>query len=243
MLTRNLSQYNRTNLLLWLTLSFQAGFINVGGFLACHRFVTHTTGFATQFGAEFAVGHWLNAAGMLTAPLFFLSGAMISAFFVERRLSSGLEARYGLLIGAISLIMLFIAISGYEGHFGVFGEPLDIRIDYFLLALLCLASGIQNAAITSASGAVIRTTHLTGVTTDLGIGLVRVLSRKRKDRLRDIEIQGTRIRLTLISGFVAGSTAGALLFLNLQYLGFLVPGLISGALFILGRFKRRARLA
>ena len=61
------------------------------------------------------------------------------------------------------------------GWFGEFGEPLRLKRDYLLLALLCTASGLQNAVVSSLSGSIIRTTHLTGTTTDLGIGLIRVL--------------------------------------------------------------------
>ena len=231
---RNLAQYSRTNLLLWMTLAFQAGFINAGGLLACHRFVTHTTGFATLFGVEFAKGNWLNAAGMVTTPGFFLLGAMLSAFFVDRRISDGLSPRYTLLIGVISLLLVSIAFAGHDGAFGIFGGETDIRTDYFLLILLCLTSGIQNAAITSASGAIIRTTHLTGLTTDLGIGIVRVLHGSASDKIHAAEVRGTWIRMGLIAGFVVGSTAGALTFLNFQYLGFLIPGAISGLLWIFG---------
>jgi uncharacterized membrane protein YoaK (UPF0700 family) len=233
-LTKNLAHYNRTNLVLWLALSFQAGFINSGGFLACHRFVTHTTGFATQFGTEFAMGHWLNAWGMLTVPIFFLAGAMFSGFFVDRRISKGAAPSYNLLIGTIALFLFFVGMAGSAGFFGAFGEPMNIRIDYVLLAILCTVSGIQNAAITSASGSVIRTTHLTGLTTDLGIGLVRVFSRPKQDHLRTSEVQATWIRSSLITGFIAGSTVGAFFFLNYQYWGFLFPAFISTVLLALG---------
>ena len=227
---RNLAQYSRTNLLLWMTLSFQAGFINAGGLLACHRFVTHTTGFATLFGVEFARGHWIDAVGMFTTPLFFLLGAMLSAFFVDRRISNGRSPRYTLLIGVISILLFSISLAGNGNAFGIFGGETNIRTDYFLLALLCLTSGIQNAAITSASGAIVRTTHLTGLTTDLGIGLIRVLHRSDSEANHQAEIRGTGIRLGLIGGFVLGSTAGAFAFLNFQYLGFLIPAAISGLL-------------
>lgn len=229
----NLSQYSRASLSLWLLLSFQAGFVNVGGLLACHRFVTHVTGFATQFGAEFAQNNWLHAASMLSVPLFFLAGAIFSAFFVDHQIQRGKRPLYFVLAGLVCLLMIFISGAGQNDFFGPFGTPYDVRRDYLLVALLCLCSGIQNAAVTSASGAVLRTTHLTGITTDLGIGLVRLFSGSRDPR----ETQGLRIRLSVIAGFISGSLVGAFAFLHYAYSGFLIPALISGSLFLMG-FRR-----
>ncbi|MCB0363343.1 MAG: DUF1275 family protein, partial [Bdellovibrionales bacterium] len=71
----SISTYSRSNLLVWLALAFQAGVLNVGGFLACGRFVSHLTGFAGFFGLEAARLRGLEALGMLTVPLFFLLGS------------------------------------------------------------------------------------------------------------------------------------------------------------------------
>lgn len=215
-------------------LSCQAGFINSGGFLSCHRFVTHTTGFATQFGTEFAQSKWLDAAGMLTVPAFFLAGTMISAFFVDRKVANNKKANYSFLFGFISFLLVVVSIFGHWGFFGHFGNALDIKADYFLLATLCLVSGIQNAAITTATGAVIRTTHMTGLTTDLGIGLVRSMTNLRTHAH---ELQANRIRASLIIGFIVGSTLGAYSFFSFNYLGFLIPATASMGLAILGMHK------
>lgn len=229
----NLATFSRLHLAIWLSLAFQAGAINAGGFLACHRFVTHTTGFATFFGADVAKGDFLAAAGMLTVPMFFLLGAMISAFFVDRRQTLGKKPRYLFLMAFISLTMLFVAILGHWNYFGPFGSPQNITTDFTLLALLCLASGIQNASITSASGSVVRTTHLTGITTDLGIGLVRVLWKGPSHRIQSHEEKANWLRFGIIISFILGSTMGSFLFLHLQYLGFLVPSFISFLIFVI----------
>ena len=63
-----------------------------------------------------------------------------------------------------ALSLVASACLGYFHFFGEFGEEVRLKRDYFFLALLCAASGLQNAAITTASGATVRTTHLTGLT-------------------------------------------------------------------------------
>jgi len=104
---------------------------------------------------------------------------------------------------------------------------MHLRDDYFLLSFLCAASGLQNAALTSATGATIRITHLTGLTTDLGIGLVRVAKQAKNDPERKIEMVQAAMRAGTILAFMLGSTIGAILYLRYEYLGFLMPTAIA----------------
>lgn len=240
----NLANYNRLNVSLWFLMAFQAGAINAGGFLACHRFVSHTTGFATHFGEEFASGKVFAAIGIASVPIFFLLGTMLSAYFIERRLSLGKKPQYTLIVWMMFTLIATAAIGGVFNCFGTFGDPLALEPDYPLLAILTMTCGIQNAMITSASGAVIRTTHLTGITTDLGIGLVRILSRSKKDQVIDQEKKATVMRIGIILFFVFGSTAASFLFHSYSYSGFFLPAAISFVLIILDyqhrlHFKRK----
>lgn len=232
----NLSHMDRLNIGIWLSLAFQSGIINTGGFLACHRFVTHTTGFATLIGVELAQDNLILSLGMLTVPVFFLLGAMISAYFIDHNLLRAKKPRYSVVLFLMTLCMAVITIAGALGFFGSFGEDLILTRDYVLLALLCLASGLQNACITSAFGAVVRTTHLTGTTTDLGIGLVRIISGIHHHTFRQ-EYRATLIRAGLIGFFILGSFS-SFLFQQIKYLGFLIPFMISLSLWIMSLSKQ-----
>lgn len=224
--------YSKNHSYNWYLLSFLSGSVNVGGYMACQRFVTHVTGFATLFGADIAKGEWLLGLSMLTVPLFFLAGAMMSAWLTERRLHQGKKPRYTTAIGLVIACLFLAGLGGYWGWFGKFGEKLSVKSDYVFLALLCTASGLQNAIVTSYSGALVRTTHLTGITTDLGIGLIRVLFPAPDEGKLIRERRLNKLRLGSIGSFVSGSALGALLFAKLGYLGFLLPtGLAVYALF------------
>lgn len=221
------------NVRIWFLLAFQAGAVNAGGFLACSRFVTHTTGFATHFGVELAGHHEGAAIGMLAVPFFFLLGAMITSHFVDARLARGLPARYGVPSLLIFLSLLAALVGGLLGKFGPFNGEMAFRDDFPLLVLLCLASGLQNALVTNSAGIVVRTTHLTGVTTDLAMGLVRYLGGARgKER------QATLARAGIIGSFVLGSTASAYLCTHLHFAAFSLPVLTSFWLFLY--FLRRS---
>ncbi len=237
----SISHFNRSNLTIWMVLAFQAGLLNTGGFLACHRFVSHVTGFATFFGAEIAQANYFEASGMLFVPLSFLFGAMISGHLVDLRLKIGKAPKYYITFGVIFLLILIIFLGGIFGAFGVFGEPLILSRDYALLLLLCLICGIQNGTVTTVSKSVVRTTHLTGVTTDLGIGLVRYINKDKIKIDEEIETWANITRFGLICFFGLGAIVGAFAFSHFKYYGFAIPALTSGSLFGLMLYYQRFR--
>lgn len=225
---RDLVNLTPQNLRIWLLLAFQAGAVNAGGYLACKRFVTHTTGFATLFGVELARDSLGEAAGVLSVPLFFLLGTMVTSYFVDLPIQREEAPEYRWPALLITLCLVTALIFGELGLFGIFGERLAIRRDYLFLVLLSLASGLQNALFTTASGVVVRTTHLTGITTDLGVSLTRLLfSRDRRQDTRRLDRRASLARFGIIVAFVVGAAASAFCFLQVQYLGFLLPVITS----------------
>ena len=219
------SLYEPQNIFIWFLLAFEGGLLNVGGFLAVHRFVSHVTGFATLFGYEAVTNNWLSAFGMLAGPAFFLTGAMISAWFIERPRLRSQKPKYGIVFIFIIFNLLVVGTLGKMGVLGTFGEEFNYGRSYIILFILALTCGLQNAVISSASGAIIRTTHLTGPTTDLGIGLVRLWT-ERSHANREL-VFGNWCRIGIIISFISGSIIGAFAFKHLQFEGFYIPALIS----------------
>lgn len=228
----------------WYLLSFLAGSVNCGAILATGRFVTHVTGFATLSGIEFAQGNFDQALGFLFVPIFFLLGAVISAYLVDRPYHRGRPPHYDWVMLLVTICLVLVSVGGHlqilGGHFG--GVP-RMKEDFALLALLCLASGLQNAAITTSSGASVRTTHLTGLTTDLGIGIVRAMEMKAVHPKRQREIRANWLRMGTIISFTCGSALSALLYFSLHYLGFLLPAMISAYAFVQARIDHPKILA
>jgi len=211
----------------WLLLSFNAGCINAGGFIATGRFVSHVTGFATLFGVDVANSRLDAAIGILSVPLYFLLGAFLAGIMIDHRIYRGKKPRYDYVLG-LSAICLFIA--AFEDELGsgvrVFGQDLRLKQNYILLVLLCLTSGLQNAAITYSSRRSVRTTHLTGLTTDLGLGIAHMLLLNRSNKEFKLERRTNLLRAGSIGAFILGSVIGALLFLSFGYRGFAVSGLV-----------------
>lgn len=230
--------YYPENLFIWFLLALQGGFVNVGGFLAVHRFVSHVTGFGTWIGVELVQQNYLNTIGMMAVPTSFLLGAMVSAWFIERKRLKNKLPMYSTVLSLMIFIFLLITGFGYLRFFGEFGEPFNYGRDYVLLFMLTFVCGLQNAVISSASGAVVRTTHLTGVTTDLGIGLVRLWTDRHHFTKRDNkEMFATFFRIGIIFSFILGSIIGAYIFSYFKFLGFIVPFLIS--IFVLQKLRSK----
>lgn len=210
----------------WFMLSFNGGCINAGGFLATGKFVSHVTGFATLFGVDIVNNQVKAAISMLTVPLFFLLGAFIAGLLIDRPMEQGKRPHFDWVMG-LSSLCLIAAASGEHFQLGGFGEIFRLKDAFFLLTLLCLASGLQNGAITSSSLRSVRTTHLTGITTDLGLGLARLFIFDSNKQNYKNEVRSNQLRSGSIVSFVLGSAVGAFVFLKMGYVGFYLPALIT----------------
>lgn len=228
----SIAHYKPSNIAIWMLMAFQAGFLNIGGFMACHRFVSHVTGYGTMVPFEFAKSGLNSAMLMASIPSFFLIGAMVSGYLVDIRLRLHKRPRYYISFGLIFFTLAFVWVTGSKGLFGPFGEPLENERDYFLALLLTFVCGVQNGTITTVSKAVIRTTHLSGITTDLGIGIMRFLYRHRIGEEVKNEGKANLMRTGIIAFFFAGSLSGYEVFRHWNYNGFLIPLMTSGLLFL-----------
>lgn len=229
---KTLSHYSAKNMIIWGSMAFQAGSINIGGYLACHRFVSHTTGFATLFAFEMLHSKWVTALGLLLVPGFFLAGGMLSAFLVDTRIQKNKTPRYSAVFFILGAILIVVALLGASNQLGKFGAISHISADYILLASLAFACGLQNATVTTAFGATIRTTHLTGITTDLAIGLVRILQHTHNLNTRKNEIHANTMRIMIITLFIFGASLSAYIYQKAEYWGFLIPANIAMLLFL-----------
>ncbi len=208
----------------WCLLAFLGGHVNAGGYLACHRFVSHVTGFATLAGVSLEKRDWVEAVGTASIPLYFLLGAMTAAYFTEKHLASRIHGeRFAPVMTIEAALLGLVAVGGSRGWFGGFGAEPNIGNHFIVLACLTGACGLQNAAITSASGSTVRTTHMTGLTTDLGLGLIRAEVHPMSDAHRRSERVANFARIGTLLSFMTGSLIAAFFFARWQYRAFYVP--------------------
>jgi uncharacterized membrane protein YoaK (UPF0700 family) len=176
---RQLSDKNRTlraNQQLGVVLAFVAGAVNAGGFLAVHQYTSHMTGFMSAVSDNLILGNALLVIAGIGSMLSFISGAATTAIMVNWARHRNLHSTYAIVLIAEAALLLL---------FGLLGANLDAYIDITVpltVILLCFIMGLQNAAMTKMSDASIRATHLTGVVTDLGIELGKMLYWNHKNK-------------------------------------------------------------
>lgn len=151
------------------SLAFVAGAANAGGFLAVQQYTSHMTGIVSAMADAIALGSFnLVLAGMV-ALCFFLLGAMLSAVLINWARDRHLHSEYALPLMLEAVLLLLFGLLGlYMQH------HVTLYVSVTVL-LLCFMMGLQNAIITKISRAEIRTTHITGLVTDIGIELGRLL--------------------------------------------------------------------
>ncbi|WP_376717673.1 YoaK family protein [Labrys neptuniae] len=191
---------------LGVALCFIAGGVNAGGFLAVGQYTSHMSGVISSLADNLALGATHLVLGGLGALTAFLLGAACSAFLIHwgRRHRAYGQYAFPLVVEAI-LLLLFGLIGGLYNH-RVFFVPVAIP-------LLCFIMGLQNAIITKISRARIRTTHLTGMVTDLGIELGKLFYWNRTANTPGARVVADRTKLSLLcsllGAFLTGGLAGA----------------------------------
>lgn len=198
------------------SLAFVAGAANAGGFLAIGQYTSHMSGIVASLSDNLALGQVLLVLAGASALLAFLFGAATSAVLIHwgRRHHTHSEYAAPLMLEALLLLI-----------FGVMGANLgDHRLLYApaTVGVLCYVMGLQNAIITKISRAEIRTTHVTGLVTDIGIELGKMGYWNRPGVARDLpRVAGDRQKLRLLCAllgmFFLGGLMGALGF---KHLGF-----------------------
>ncbi|MGC4059133.1 MAG: YoaK family protein [Chitinophagaceae bacterium] len=203
------------NLRLAVLLSLNAGFINAAGFLAFAVLTTNVTGHAALLAVHISDENWQHVRMVALWLLLFLAGAFLSAAYI-RRIGADKPHAYTVPILVIIAVLVAVFLLGdtYSGSFAQTG--------YFAGSLL-FAMGMQNALVSIISGSVVRTTHLTGMFTDLGIDLSGLLFSGRADALLRRKII---LRLSIISCFLLGGIAGGILFAHFRFRAFAIPVLL-----------------
>ncbi len=194
------------NLRIASLLSFVAGIVNVGGFLAVQRLTTNVTGHFAFFVDEiFKLNFWQGFVYFLYIFFFFL-GSFVSNLIVETISKKSNRLIYIVPTMIESIILLLLAI---------FGQFLIHQNPNLIACSLLFAMGLQNSLVTTISNSTVRTTHLTGLFTDLGIELSQLFFYKLKDQ-KDKLYSSIKLRMTIITFFFLGGLLSGILYSTLK---------------------------
>lgn len=215
--------------MLGYTMAFLAGGINAGGFFAVATYTSHVSGAVSLAADSIWIGEWQAALTALSGVVCFILGAAHANWTILWAKRSRFRSSYGLSMWLEALYLLL---------FGLLGVALA-RIGSAMvpptLLFLCFIMGMHNTVMTVLSGGAIRSTHLTGTATDLGIELSKILYYRRSTnpRLPDVKVNRPKIRLFsgMMAAFLVGGIVGAWGYQTLGY-HFTLP--MSALLFVFG---------
>ena len=170
-------------------LALLAGYVNVVLLGFFHVPVSHMTGAVSRLGADLATRDATDLAIVAAMIAGFLLGCATSGLIIGSE-DLGPGRRYGIALmveGALLAASCLLALGGHR----------------LAVPLAATACGVQNAMATSYHGLVLRTTHVTGIVTDIGLLLGHAIRNRRAE--------GWRIAMltALLAGFLAGAVAGA----------------------------------
>ncbi len=187
-------------------LSFVAGMVNVTGVMLLKVLTTNVTGHFAYFAEEIVVRDYAFSVVFLLYIVSFLLGAFFSSLFIEMSSRKKMISAYVLPISLEVMLLLFVALFGAS----------TTHVHLLAFALL-FAMGLQNALVTRVSNSVVRTTHLTGLFTDLGIELSQLIFHKSNKLNFDKLRQGIFLKLAIILCFFIGSLTGGFLVFELHF--------------------------
>jgi uncharacterized membrane protein YoaK (UPF0700 family) len=194
-------------------LALIAGAVNAVGLMGfSHQAVSHLTGISTFFSLGVVQGDFAQALRLALLALSFVMGSALSGFVVQN-MTFKLGRRFGVVL-TIEAVFLFLATLGlYPGQ----------NWGHFLASAAC---GLQNAMISIYSASSIRTTHVSGMFTDIGIMLGHRL------RGHPIDLRRLNLYVLLIFGFLLGGVVGCWAFLQWHFTALLIPAALAMVLSI-----------
>jgi uncharacterized membrane protein YoaK (UPF0700 family) len=224
----------RIDLNLACTLAGIAGALNASAFYSVGFFSANMTGNVSVLSDHIAIGQWLSGIFYLTIVLAFIIGASVSTLLINagrRRHIHGIYA-YSILTEAVLLAMLGIADLWLLGTW---------RVPVFVLGLAFLM-GLQNAVVTRISDARVRTTHVSGMATDIGIELGIAFDILRgRDRETDAVHNRSKLRLHFytIAAFLLGGILGVVLYQTIGGWLLIVAALLLFVISLMGISRAR----
>ena len=224
----------KNNLQIAVVLSFVAGIVNVVGFLFLSRLTTNVTGHFAFFIHDMSIAEFWKGTIYLCYIISFLCGSFTSGWLIEDANYHRRQNKY------FRPTLLECLVLGLVISYNTLWEQFPHEITTFMLLY---AMGLQNSFVTKISNATVRTTHLTGLFTDLGIELSQLFYIRRNNYLQQEKNIKNSIKLRLfivvfffLGGFFAGFSYVELS-LGIKTLFFAIIILLAGLYYDDVRFR------
>lgn len=188
-------------------LSFVAGGVGVVGFMSIQKLVINATGNVVFFAHGSLQFNWQESITFFLYVFFFFAGSFVSNMLIE--ITAKLNERFIYIVPALIEISILFLV-------GLFGAKIMVYNADYLAFILLFAMGLQNALVTIISNAIVRTTHLSGLFTDLGIELSQLFFYKTEENKAQL-IRTIRLRFRIIIYFVMGGVINGVLYASIHF--------------------------
>lgn len=206
----------KDNLRLASSTAFVAGMTNVAGVIAFLAFTSNVTGHVATLAKHVVERNFEEVIVFFIWLLMFLLGAFAANFIIK---SVEDKSKYWAHAQPIILeIIILLLIATYGHHF--YDETQTER--EILIGATLFTMGLQNSMVSVISGGLIKTSHLSGLFTDLGGELAEWFHPKSK-KPQEIKHK-LYIRLTILSFYFFGGMVGGYFFNEYEFaLFFFIP--------------------
>ncbi len=221
-----------------ISLAWVAGYTNIIAIVVCGHAVSYVTGHAAALGRDLTDGAWVPITHMCGLLASFFLGALLSGFLTEWGKQRSWNSIY-VLPAAFEIALLIVFANFVRLHDP--DAPESMRTLWWMTVTASVAMGLQNATITNISSGVVRTTHLTGVLTDLGHESAQLVVERTTigkiimapgSQHRGPSFQRLALLSSIFGSFVLGSALGALALGYFAHWSMLPPVLLLGYIIV-----------
>lgn len=222
----------------WMIMSFQAGYVNVGGFYTSGTFVSHVTGTSSNIGIGLSNLDWLFILNFIVILISFIGGAAFASFYTARCQDREKEPKY-LKVLIVKAFFFFLVLLLSEMDI-LFPELLSkTTINTWIIFFLSFCCGVQNSTCAIATGGFLKPTHMTGLSTDIGINIARYFNFKGDQEVAKEEIRKNYLRMFILMSFISGGVIASFIFSKNGHYGFVFPFVSSLCFLGLGLIRDR----
>lgn len=224
--------------ILWSLLSFKSGLLNAAGFLLAGSYVSHVTGFGTQVGIGLVHDQYKLGIEMLMIPISFILGAAFVGYRLDKNYSDDKIPDYPQVQFTITFFLGLICLLY---HFQFFSEKSLFAVNnksIILITMLCFICGLKNGLSTWTTQGKIRTTHMTGISTDIGLHLHKMFKKSNTKTRFPESKQVNIIRIMTLIFFSIGSCFSALMIPMIGYKIFYISFIMSAFFSILSYWHK-----
>ncbi|WP_373514900.1 YoaK family protein [Persicitalea sp.] len=206
------------NIQLGVLTAFSAGMVNVATLIIFFAFASNVTGHYAILAEEISKGNWYQVAVVMAWILLFLIGSFVSNFIIIN-----LNRKNAYVAHALPLL-LEIACLLTVGVYGQYYYQGTLTETEILVAFMLFAMGLQNGLTASISNFSVKTTHLTGLTTDLGI-LFSMFTQKEY-RNNAVLVGKAKLLTAIAISYLTGGVMAGVLYKQLEFKVFYIVSLV-----------------